>query len=435
MAKNELSPWVFISAILLVLCVAAFFAGCYWGGLTPKTTERPYIYVETEESANASETVNGTAAVEQITPTKHADGTLVKQEGVQWVYLIEDGRKRMLRINVDAYKSRHAGAKDVVIISAEEMKLYPVGPDVTKDSESHRHHDRDRDDEEDEEEEEEEEERKEEPNVYDVELVASDKIAHDVRGAQEGVLADEQYMRGKLHYPFTLNRPEADLLQVTFSDVRDNNDGSYTIRGNIPSFDETEIEAVYIAMAVVDENGKFSKTVTMEYADSPGVIETRVSEGDMEGDPEMIAFSISYLAAGDRGRKYTAQAVGDGSLAPDFMDASAGVIAGTNAMQGRMVYPFAVERPEENLLGVTFRGVVDGNGEVIIVGTVPEFDESKIKAVHISAAAIDWTGKYSEEGSVTVKNSGDDFKIRVGKGKMTELPKEIIFEAVYEPIE
>ena len=436
MADNHLSPWVIVFAVV-VLCGMIFVAGWYLGSVAPKPADNYYKSDNTDYDADLDTGLDeiqdgGPSNVENIAPVKHEDGTLVKQEGGNWIYLIEDGKKRMLRMNVDTYRSKHSGAKNVVIISAEEMDLYPIGPDVTKESESHRHHDRDYDHDDDEDEEEEEEE---ETSVYDVKLAGCDEVARSVREISEGVLADDHYMRGKLHYPFTLNRPEEDLLQVEFSDVEENSDGSYDIVGTIPSFDETEIEAVYIMAAVVDEDGRFSKTRTMKYTDSPGVIETRVEKGDMEDDPDMIAFSISYLAAGDMGRKFTAISVSDGSLASDFMDSSVGAIAGTYAMQGRVVYPFTLARPEEDPLQVTFRGVVDGNDEVTIVGRVSDFDEAKIKAVHISAAAVDWNGKYSEQGTATVKNSGADFKIKVGKNGMSELPNEIVFEAVYEPVE
>jgi hypothetical protein len=99
-------------------------------------------------------------------------------------------------------------------------------------------------------------------------------------------------MRGRLHYPIAIAYPEEGLLQIRFSDVTDNGDGSYLIKGKIPIYDEKKLNYIDMKAVAVDENGK--RTGRGSVSSSGGNdFSMNVQKYQMEGEPQEIVFDVA----------------------------------------------------------------------------------------------------------------------------------------------
>jgi hypothetical protein len=250
----------------------------------------------------------------------------------------------------------------------------------------------------------------------------------------DGVVASDHYLRGRMACPFTAIRPESGMLQITFTKIKDNNDGTYTVYGNTPSYDKTRIAKLYVVLALADKDGKHSANGDKSIDntdDLTGDFTVEVSKSSMSGDPQKIIFSVDYLSTGKTDSVYGAVPVDSDEIPSNFIDSSDGVITDNYIMQGRLSYPFVVCTPEIGLLKVIFKGTVrDNQNTNTIYGNIPTFDKKKISDITIKAALVDRYGKCSGVGSVKVGDTGD-FTIQVDRSSITSSLQKIVFSIKY----
>jgi hypothetical protein len=270
-------------------------------------------------------------------------------------------------------------------------------------------------------------------------LVDYKKLAPDFLNAKEGVMASSHYMQGKMSYPFTVARPEEGLLQIRFSDVKNHGDGTYDISVGF-KYDGDRVDSITILAAAVDENGNrtgIGKTVAQNYNTVDGItwIVLNVDKYHMEGEPQEVIFDITTNSKARNSDVIFAEPVGSKKLARNFLDSKEGVAAGNHDLQGRISYPFTVDRPEEGLLRVLFSNVYPtGDGSYgINIGF--KYNGDLVDSVSISAAAIDENGNRTGIGRTKAQNYNTVngitwITLTVPKYQMEGRPQEIVFDVI-----